>query len=150
MATSFADMMARLQVPGVGGVPSAFSTPALDPGSFGTPDFGGFGVGGAPSGPQTSGFGLNMGTAQFALNGLQTLGGLWNSFQANKLAKKSFNFQKDYARTNLTNSTQSYNTQMRDRIDSRAFVQGMSADQANSYYNTNKLNLPANMQSRGG
>ncbi len=113
----------------------------------------GGGMGGMPSmnnmgGAQ--GFGFNMPTAQFAMSGLQTLGSLWSAFQANKLAKKSFAFQKDFAKTNLVNSTQSYNTQMRDRIDSRAFVQGMSPEQANAYYETNSLRLPSNMRRKAG
>jgi hypothetical protein len=110
---------------------------------------GGYG-GGLGAGGGAQGFGFNMPTAQFAMSGLQTLGSLWNSFQANKLAKKSFKFQKDFAKTNLTNQTQTYNTQLRDRIDSRAFVQGMSPDQANAYYGSNSLKLPENMRSKGG
>jgi hypothetical protein len=84
------------------------------------------------------------------LSGLATLGSLWQGFQANKLAKKAFNFQKDFANTNLRNQTQEYNTGMEDRIASRAAMQGMSADQANAYLSKNRLMLPASAQPRPG
>jgi hypothetical protein len=97
-------------------------------------------------GPQMSSLGLNLPTAQLALSGLSTLGSLWGAFQQNNLANKAFKFQRDYANTNLRNQTQSYNTQMEDRIGSRAFVQGMSADQANAYLSKHRLTLPASAQ----
>ena len=40
-------------------------------------------------------FGLNMDTGKLALSGLATIGNLYAAFQANKLAKKQFNFSRD-------------------------------------------------------
>lgn len=97
-----------------------------------------------------SGLGFNAPTAQMAMAGLQTIGSLWSAWQANKLAKKTFNFQRDFANTNLRNQTQTYNTALEDRIGSRAFVQGMSADQANAYLAKNRLVLPASAMPKSG
>ena len=84
-------------------------------------------------------FGMNLPTAQLGLQGLGTLGSLWGSFQSNKLARDSMNFQKDFAQKNLANSIKSYNTALTDRATSRGFVQGDSKDSIQSYINTNKL-----------
>lgn len=76
---------------------------------------------------------------RLAVGGLQTLAGLWNSFQANKLAKQQFRFQKDFAQTNLTNSVQDYNTKLEDRIRSRSFTEGRDGAYADSYLEKNRL-----------
>ena len=101
-------------------------------------------------GPQMSGLGFNAPTAQLAMSGLQTIGSLWNAFQANKLAKRAFNFQRDFANTNLRNQTQTYNTALEDRVGNRAFVQGMSPEQANAYLAKNRLTLPASAMPKTG
>lgn len=106
--------------------------------------------GGAPGGGMGGGLGLNMGTAQMAMAGLQTIGNLWSAFQANKLAKKAFNFQRDFANTNLRNQTQTYNTALEDRGANRAFVQGMSPDAARAWLDKNRLTLPASAQPKSG
>ena len=104
------------------------------------PDFGS-----APSTAQTPTayaplqFGMNLPTAQLGLQGLGTLGSLWGSFQSNKLARDSMNFQKDFAQKNLANSIKSYNTALTDRATSRGFVQGDSKDTTQQYINDNKL-----------
>ena len=103
----------------------------------------------AGGGFQPTQLGFNLPTAQLAMSGLSTLGGLWSAFQQNKLANKAFKFQRDYSRANLENQTKSYNTQMSDRIASRAFVQGMSPEQAQSYLKANQLTVPASLQGRG-
>ena len=84
-------------------------------------------------------FGMNLPTAQLGLLGLGTLGSLWGSFQSNKLARDSLNFQKDFAQKNLANSIKSYNTALTDRATSRGFVQGDSKDTTQQYINDNKL-----------
>jgi hypothetical protein len=86
-----------------------------------------------------SGHGFNIGTAQLALGGLQTIGALWNAWQANKLAKQQFNFQKDFANANLANQIKSYNTALEDRSRSRAFTEGQDAATAQAYVDHNRL-----------
>jgi hypothetical protein len=89
------------------------------------------------------GFFSEFGPGQFALGAIQTLGSLWNSFQQNKLAKQSFNFQKQAYETNLANQTKTYNTELEDRIRSR--YEGMEGDRttndakANDYIAKNRL-----------
>ena len=86
-----------------------------------------------------SGFGMNLDTAKLALSGLGTIGNLWAAFQAQKLAKKQFDFTKRITETNLANQVQSYNTTLEDRGRSRAFAEGQSASDAQSYIDKNRL-----------
>lgn len=94
---------------------------------------------GATGGYQPLEFGMNIPTAQLGLTGLSTLGNLWGSFQSNKLAKDSFNFQKGMAEKNYANQIKSYNTALTDRATTRGFVQGDSAGETQQYINDNKL-----------
>ena len=80
-----------------------------------------------------------MDYSKLAMGGLQTLGNLYMAFQANKLAKKQFRFQKDFANQNLANSIQSYNTSLEDRIRSRAVTEGRDPGYADEYLSKNKL-----------
>lgn len=82
-----------------------------DPGIFGEGSF--FGKGGG---------------ASIALGGLKTLGSLWNSFQQQKLAKQTLNFQKNAFRTNLANSTKVFNNSLEDRIRARFATEGRSSE----------------------
>ena len=91
------------------------------------------GRGGAASGLS------GMDKANIALGGLQTIGSLFMVFQANKLAKKQFRFQKDFANQNLANSIKSYNTALEDRIRSRSFTEGRASGYADDYINKNKM-----------
>jgi len=84
-------------------------------------------------------FGMNLPSFQLGLQGLGTLGNLWGTFQSNKLARDSFNFQKGFAERNLANQIKSYNTALTDRATSRGFVQGDSKDKTQQYINDNKL-----------
>jgi hypothetical protein len=47
--------------------------------------------------------GFNMDTLRLGLGGIQTIGNLWNAFEANKLAKEQFDFTKGITNTNLAN-----------------------------------------------
>ena len=94
---------------------------------------------GATGGYQPLEFGMNIPTAQLGLTGLSTLGNLWGSFQSNKLAKDSFNFQKGMAENNYANQIKSYNTALTDRATTRGFVQGDSTEMTQQYINDNKL-----------
>lgn len=73
------------------------------------------------------GLGMNIDTARLGLGGLQALSGLWSASQQNKLATKSFNYQKGILDTNLANSIKSYNLSVDDKFRSRAVVEGSSA-----------------------
>lgn len=125
-----------------------FQLPNWDPNQFANMNFtsAGTNIGaGAPAGisPGTGyqplEFGMNMPSFQLGLQGLGTIGNLWGSMQSNKLARDSFNFQKDFAQKNLANSVKNYNTALTDKATSRGFVQGNSADQTQQYINDNKL-----------
>lgn len=100
-------------------------------------------VPGAPNSGSGSGGGLNLGmnidTAKLALGGLATIGSLWQAWEANKLAKEQFKFQKDITETNLANQIQSYNTTLEDRTRARAHTEGMSAADAQAYIDANRL-----------
>lgn len=105
---------------------------------------GGITANGLPKMPGAGGGGLFAGMsgldkAQAALGGLQTIGGLWNAFQTQKLAKKQFSFAKDYAEANMANQIQSYNTALADRARSRAFVEGQPQSSADAYVASNSM-----------
>ncbi len=87
----------------------------------------------------SSPLGFNMDTLRLGLGGLQTIGNLWNSFQANKLASEQFDFTKGITKTNLSNSIQSYNTSLADRINSRAFTEGRPDGYAAGYIADNRM-----------
>jgi hypothetical protein len=98
-----------------------------------TPNVGGAGgVGGKP------GFFQEGGAGGFALGAIQTLGSLWNSFQQNKLAKKSLDLQTRAFDTNLANQTKTYNTALEDRINARYATEGRSQEAA-GYIEKNRL-----------
>lgn len=61
-----------------------------------------------------------MDRAKVVLGGIGTLANIWSAWQANKLARDSLDFQKKAYKTNLENTTKSYNTQLEDRAASRA------------------------------
>lgn len=90
-------------------------------------------------GQNSRGFGLNTNTLGLGVGAIQTLGSLWNSFQQNKLAKKSLNLQTQAYKTNLANQTQTYNTSLEDRIRTRYATQGNTTQEADSYIAKNKL-----------
>ncbi|MCR5943475.1 hypothetical protein FG152_22085 [Ochrobactrum sp. XJ1] len=128
------------------------SAPAVNPLSTGLDNWNGLrnvatsgvgtggGVAGAPGTAGTgSGLGFNMGTLNVALQGLSTIGSLWQAWEANKLAKEQFKTSKAFANANLANQIQSYNTALEDRSRSRAFTEGQSAEEAQSYIDKNRL-----------
>ena len=83
--------------------------------------------------------GMNLGTGQLVLGTIGTLGNLWAAFQAQKLAKEQFEFQKGVTNTNLANQIQSYNTSLIDRINARSFMQGDSQAVTDKYIADNLL-----------
>lgn len=91
-------------------------------------------------GPQSpSGFGWNMPTAQLGLGAVNSLGNLWGSLKANKLANQQFNFTKQAYETNLANSIKAYNTNLENRVGARLRASGKSQEEIDSYMNKNKL-----------
>ena len=106
------------------------------PGAGGVSPMGGQGLMGGDSG---MGFGWNMGTGRLALGALGTVGNLWQAWNANQMAQKTFNFQRDIMNTNLTNSIKSYNTQLEDRARSRAVTEGQTDEERQAYVDRNRL-----------
>ena len=86
-----------------------------------------------------SGLGLNLDTLKLGLSGLSSIGNLYAALQANSLAKKQFDFTKTYANANMANQVQSYNTTLADRLNSRAKVEGTSAEDAAAEIAKNSL-----------
>ena len=68
------------------------------------------------------------GAVDIGIGAIGTLGSLWNSFQQNKLAKKSLAFQEKTFDINLRNNTKTYNTQLEDRIRARYNTEGRSGE----------------------
>lgn len=56
----------------------------------------------------------NFNNLQALFSGLQSIGGLYNAYNMNKLAKKQFQFTKDFAQENLNNQVQTYNNSKED------------------------------------
>lgn len=124
--------------------PEPMNIPAFDVGAsgLGTSDFATAnmsGVGGTTGGYNPLELGMNIPTFQLGLTGLGALGNLWGTFQSNKLARDSFNFQKGMAEKNYANQIKSYNTALTDRATTRGFVQGDSTEKTQQYINDNKL-----------
>ena len=67
------------------------------------------------------------GGAGLILGGVQVLGNLWNSYQANKMAKEQMSFAREQWNTNLANQTQTYNTALEDRIRGR-YAEGVRSE----------------------
>lgn len=126
-----------------------FQLPNWDPNQFANMNFGPSPMSNTATGTPMSNssvtgyqpleFGANIPTFQLGLQGLGTLGNLWGTFQSNKLAKDSFNFQKSFAQQNLANQIKNYNTTLTDRATARGFVQGDSAEKTQQYIDNNKL-----------
>ncbi len=100
---------------------------------------GGYGGGMGQQNPMGLKLGLNMGTAGALFNGLSTIGGLWSAFQQNKMAKQAQRQSLAFANKNLENSTSAYNAQVENTGRSRAFMEGMSPEQAQSYLDKTRL-----------
>lgn len=87
---------------------------------------------------QQSSFGFNANTFGNVMGGLNSLGQLWGSYQANKLAKNQWKVQKSVLNTNMMNQIGSYNNQLRDKLDSRAYTEGRSQESADKQYEERK------------
>lgn len=89
-------------------------------------------------GRKIGGLASNLGGLSSLASGIASLGGLYNSFQANKIAKKQLGFQKDAFNANFLNSQQSYNTQYADKINARYNTENRP-EQAAAHIAANKL-----------
>ena len=83
---------------------------------------------------------LNVDNLQLGLGAVQTLGGLYNSFNQNKLAKRSLGLQEKAFRTNLEGNRSAYNRNLEDTINSRYAVENRS-DQAKQYIDDRRLSV---------
>lgn len=119
----------------------AIGAPGNAPGMVPTQDaFGSMRMDGPVQGwMKGSGIGLNMPTFNLGVGALNTIGGLWAASNAAKMAKKQFEFSKNFANANLANQTQSYNTAISDRARSRGAVEGQSSSQIADYITKNSL-----------
>ena len=95
-------------------------------------------------GSQQSGLGgglsSKLGGFSSLASGIASLGGLYNAFQANKLAKKQLSFQKDAFNANFLNSQQAYNTQYADKVRARYNTENRSTQEADAHIAANRLN----------
>lgn len=125
-----------------GGYRTGFQTPGFGDGILdmsGMAPMGGVDITKALGAKPAGGLGLNMDTAGLALSGLGTIGNLWAAFQSQKLAKEQFKYTKGVTETNLTNSIKNYNTQLTDRANNRAIVEGRTPDQTKAYIDANSF-----------
>lgn len=95
-----------------------------------TKNFFGIGDDSFGSTDNTNTLGFNIPTLQLGLSALNSLAGMYNSWNMNKLAKQQFNLQKDVLNTNLNNQIKSYNNSLADQLRSRA---AMETGDANAY-----------------
>lgn len=113
---------------------SAFQIPNYMPGDLNPMTNQNIGIGAAPKLATEVDSGLDMGDKLgLGLQGLSTVAGLVMGLKQLSLANKQFNFQKQFATTNLANQVKSYNTALSDRLRSRAVMESGStagSDQA--------------------
>jgi len=83
--------------------------------------------------------GANWGNIGKIGSGLETLGNIWNAYQQTKMAKESFNFQKQAYAEQLGDSRQVYNTSLEGRARARFNTEGGSQEQADQYVNNHAL-----------
>lgn len=83
-------------------------------------------------------FGLNLNTFSNVIGGINSLGQLWGAYQGHKLAKDQWKTQKSILNTNMLNQIQSYNNSLKDRLDTRAHVEGRDQASADKQYEERK------------
>lgn len=75
-----------------------------------------------PPSEQGNEFAFNIPTAKLVLDGIGAFGNLYAAKKSLGLARDQFNFNKQFAQTNLLNQTTAYNTKLEDRLRNRAFL----------------------------
>lgn len=121
--------------------------PATDMGGAQGLQMGGSGYGNMPSwgtgttgaGPTGSGFGMNMPTLSFGLQGLNSLGSLYMGSKSLDLANKQFESAQKFANINLANQTKSYNDTLENKIKRIGSFNGTSAADIAAEYERRKL-----------
>ena len=83
-------------------------------------------------------FGFNMNTGNQIMGGLNSLGQMYGAWQGLKLAKDQWKTQKSVLKTNMMNQIQSYNNSLKDRLDTRAHMEGRDQASADSQYEERK------------
>ena len=99
-------------------------------------------IGGKPGvGGAGTGIGWNTETLGLGIHGLAAVGGLYNAFQSNKLAKEQFAFTKEVTNTNLNNQIKTFNTTLEDRARARARLDGREDTEGytQDYVNKNRI-----------
>lgn len=88
-----------------------------------------------------TGLDWNTETLGLGIQGLAAIGGLYNAYQSNKLAKDQFNFTKEVTNTNLNNQIKTFNTTMEDRARARARLDGREDTEAytKDYMDKNRI-----------
>lgn len=88
-----------------------------------------------------TGLGWNTETLNMGVNALAAVGGLYNAFQSNKLAKDQFAFTKEVTNTNLNNQIKTYNTTLEGRALARGRLNGEAdpSAYAAAYTGKNKI-----------
>jgi len=82
---------------------------------------------------------FNMQGLGMLAGGLQTLGSMWQTWQAGKATRDAMNFQKEAYQTNLENSEQTYNTNLEASTHTRYATEGRSKQAANDYIRRHSL-----------
>lgn len=86
-----------------------------------------------------AGTGFDMKGLSTLFSGISALGSLYGSFQQNKIAKDTLNFQKDAFNKNYGNQVKTYNNSLADRINSRSHTEGREAGYAQGVIDDRKL-----------
>jgi hypothetical protein len=145
------DLLAQFTSLGGGGQPAANPNPFAGSGISGTStpapqewltQLPGAGGGDKPptnTNANATGFGMNIGTGELGLQGLNSLSGIYGAMKSNKLAQDSFKLNKQMSNTNLNNQIKSYNTALEDKGRARAQFEGQDASTAQAYIDKNRL-----------
>lgn len=78
-------------------------------------------------------FGWNAPSLQLGLSGLSTLGNLWGSYQGNKIAKDSLNWQKTFGNANLNNSIRAFNQTLQSKAERLGQTRGWNDQDVAEY-----------------
>lgn len=79
------------------------------------------------------------GMAKFGVDTVVGLGELYAASKALELSRDQFDFNKQFAETNLANQTKTYNTRLEDRATARAVMEGRSDEERDAYIAKNRL-----------